>query len=123
MMISFAGCTVDVIRKGPFYGAVKTNETLIDLFVKNATELKVPLDDSPSDMLASTDMGNVSQIKLSIHPLVRIPTDGPNHTHAFTKVAGSQEAQLPTLNSAKSVAVAAIGLKCNSRLLVNAKKT
>ena len=44
--------------------------------MKNATELKVPLDDSPSDMLASTDMGNVSQIKLSIHPLVRIPTDG-----------------------------------------------
>ena len=91
--------------------------------MKNATELKVPLDDSPSDMLASTDMGNVSQIKLSIHPLVRIPTDGPHHTHAFTKVTGSQEAQLPTLNSAKSVAVAAIGLKCNSRLLVNAKKT
>ena len=68
MMISFAGCTVDEIRKGPFYWAAKTNETLIDLFVKNATELKVPLDDSPSDMLASTDMGNVSRLNyLFIH--------------------------------------------------------
>lgn len=122
MVFSFSGCTVDVIRKGPFYSAVKTNETLVDLYVKNATVLKVPFNDSPNDMVASTDMGNVSQIKPSIHPLMRIPTEGANHTHAFTKAAGSEEAQLPTLNSAKSMAMTAIDLICSPRLLLDVKE-
>ena len=122
MLFSFSGCTVDVIRKGPFYSAVKTNETLVDLYVKNAAVLKVPFNDRPNDMVASTDMGNVSQIKPSIHPLMRIPTEGANHTHAFTKAAGSEEAQLPTLNSAKSMAMTAIDLICSPRLLLDVKE-
>ena len=82
----------------------------------------MPFNDSPNDMVASTDMGNVSQIKPSIHPLVRIPTEGANHTHAFTKATGSPEAQLPTLNSAKSMAMTAIDLICNPKLLLDVKE-
>ena len=121
IMISFSGCTVYVIRKGLFYSAVKTNETLIDLYVKIATALKVPFDDSLRDMVTSTDMGNVSQIKPSIYPLLQIPTKGANHTHAFTKAADNQEVQLATLNSA-SMAITAIGSICNPKLLANVKQ-
>ena len=117
------GCTVDISTKLPPYSSVKTNAVLIDLYVKNAKALNVPFNDGQGDMVASTDMGNVSQIKPSIHPVFRIPAEGANHTHAFTKATGSQEAQLPTLNSAKSMAMTAIDLICNPRLLVDIKET
>lgn len=83
----------------------------------------MPFNACQGDMVASTDMGNVSQIKPSIHPVFRIPTEGANHTHAFTKATGSQEAQLPTLNSAKSMAMTAIDLICNPKLLVDINET
>ena len=118
----FTGCTVDVIQKDPFYSALKTNEVLIDLYVKNAKALNVPFNDCQDDMVASTDMGNVSQIKPSIHPLIRIPTEGASHTHAFTKATGSQEAQPSTLDSAKCMAMTVIDLICNPKLLKDVKE-
>lgn len=118
---SATGCTVDVFTKDPFYSAVTTNEILIDLYIKNAKTLNVEFKDAVSDMVASTDMGNVSQIKPSIHPLFKIPTKGANHTHEFTKSTGSQESQLPTLNSAKSMAMTAVDLICNPKLILDVK--
>jgi len=102
------GCTVDISEDDPFYSAVKTNKILTDFYVKNAKSLGVKFNDPDSSMVASTDMGNVSQIKPSIHPLYRINTAGANHTHEFTKATGSAESQLPTLNSGKSMAMTAI---------------
>ena len=90
--------------------------------MKNAKLLGVPFNDSQSDMAASTDMGNVSQIKPLIHPLFRITTEGANHTDAFTKAAGSSENQLPTLNSAKSMAMTVVDILCNPKLLVDVKE-
>lgn len=122
LFLMFAGCTVDVIQKGPFYKALKSNELLVDLYVKNAATFNVVFDDDLKNMGGSTDMGNVFQIKPSIHPNIRIPTDGVNHTHEFTKAAGSKEAQLPTLISAKCMAMTAIDLICNPKLLVDVKE-
>ena len=123
MYTLYIGCAVDISTKLPPYSSVKTNEVLIDLYVKNAKALNVQFNDCQDDMVASTDMGNVSQIKPSIHPVFRIPAKGANHTHAFTKATGGQEAQLPTLNSAKSMAMTAIDLICNPKLLLDIKET
>ena len=123
MYTLYIGCAVDISTKLPPYSSVKTNEVLIDLYVKNAKALNVQFNDCQDDMVASTDMGNVSQIKPSIHPVFRIPAEGANHTHAFTKATGGQEAQLPTLNSAKSMAMTAIDLICNPKLLLDIKET
>ena len=123
MYTLYIGCAVDISTKLPPYSSVKTNEVLIDLYVKNAKALNVQFNDCQDDMVASTDMGNVSQIKPSIHPVFRIPAEGANHTHAFTKATGGQEAQLPTLNSAKSMAMTAIDLICNPNLLLDIKET
>lgn len=117
MYTLYIGCAVDISTKLPPYSSVKTNEVLIDLYVKNAKALNVQFNDCQDDMVASTDMGNVSQIKPSIHPLIRIPTEGANHTHAFTKATGSQEAQPSTLDSAKCMAMTVIDLICNPKLL------
>jgi len=102
------GCSVEFSQASPGYSALKTNKILIDFYVNNAKSLGVTFNDADSSMVASTDMGNVSQIKPSIHPLYRINTAGANHTHEFTKATGSAESQLPTLNSGKSMAMTAI---------------
>ena len=118
------GCTVTVTEDEPFYSVLKTNTTLINLYIKNAKGLGVEFNDDEqrTKALGSTDMGNVSQIKPSIHPLFKIKTAGPNHTHEFTKGTGLAENQLPTLNSAKSMAMTVIDVMCKPNLMEDIKK-
>lgn len=105
------------------YQAVKTNKVLIDLYVQNAKSVGVDLDNIDINAIAaSTDFGNISQIKPSIHPLYKISTEGTNHTHQFNEASGKQENQLPTLNSAKSIAMTAVDVFCNSELLIKIKE-
>ena len=102
----------------PYNAAVNTNQVMIDLYIKNAKSLGVGFnDDHMRDTLkASTDMGNVSAIKPSIHPLYKIQAEETNHNHKFTEAAGHQDSQLPTLNSAKSMAMTAIDVVCDKEL-------
>ena len=67
-------------------------------------------------------MGNVSKIKPSIHPLYKIDSKGPNHTHEFTQGTGHPDNQLPTLNSAKAMAMTAIDVLCKPELMKDVRK-
>ena len=113
------GCTVEIKKDYPDNSAVRTNKPMIDLYVKNAESLGVLFNDGAmaTKLMASTDMGNVSQLKPSIHPLFRIKTDGPNHTYEFTNAAIHSDNQVPTLNAAKSMAMTAIDVICNPELM------
>ena len=110
---------MEMHESSPYFAAVNTNQVMIDLYVKNAKSLGVEFnDDHMRDILqASTDMGNVSAIKPSIHPLFKIKSEEPNHNHKFADASGHQDSQLPTLNSAKSMAMTAIDVVSNKRLL------
>ena len=117
------GCTMEFSSTKTVL-AVKTNKPLIDLYIENAKSLGVQFNDDEqrTKLLASTDMGNVSHIKPSIHPLFKIKTTGPNHTHEFTEGTGLPENQLPTLNSAKSMAMTVIDVMCKQNLMEAIKK-
>ena len=106
------------------YEVMKTNAILIELYIENAKGLGVEFNDDEqrTKALASTDMGNVSQIKPSIHPLFKIKSTGPNHTHEFTKGSGHADNQLPTLNSAKSMAMTILDVMCKPDLMEAIKK-
>ena len=94
---------------------------MIELYKKYASSygnVEFLSDEEGKKLLASTDLGNVSQLKPSIHPLFKINTDGAaNHTHGFTAAAGHHDNQAPTLVSAKSMAMTAIEIACDSDLL------
>jgi len=113
------GCSVDFVESVPLYSSITTNKTLIDLYIKNAQSLGVLFNDGDmvDQLKASTDMGNVSKFRPSIHPLFKIKTEGANHTHKFTDAAGHADNQLPTMNSAKAMAMTAIDVICNPRLM------
>merc|ERR1719378_285065 len=119
------GCTMEMSESSPYFAAVNTNEVMIDLYIENAKSLGVQFnDDHMREVLqASTDMGNVSAIKPSIHPIFKIKSEETNHNHGFTKASGSAESQLPTLNSAKSMAMTAIDIICEEGLLQKIQKS
>ncbi|XP_066927454.1 xaa-Arg dipeptidase-like [Clytia hemisphaerica] len=119
------GCEVEFIKDCLTCLSLNTNQVMIDLYMENAKSLGVPFeDDHMRELLqASTDMGNVSAMKPSIHPCFKIKSEETNHNHGFTKAAGSEESQLPTLNSAKSMAMTAIDIVCEEGLLEKVQKS
>ncbi|XP_066927442.1 xaa-Arg dipeptidase-like [Clytia hemisphaerica] len=118
------GCTMAMKQSAPSWSAVNTNEVMIDLYIENAKSLGVSFEDdhAKETFQAATDMGNVSVVKPSIHPYYKIQTEEINHNHGFTKASGSAESQLPTLNSAKSMAMTAIDIVCEEGLLEKVQK-
>ena len=109
------GCTVEIGSAGPCANVV-SNPELLKLYVKNSLDLGVKFspDHVPEigfsrDMPAgSTDMGDVSYVVPSIHPLYSIGTTAVNHTREFTQAANTNLAHERTLVAAKAIAGCAI---------------
>ena len=118
------GCTLNFRASHTMLSSIKTNTPLINLYIENTKSLGVEYNDEEErkTFMASTDMGNVSQIIPSIYPLFKIKTAGANHTHEFTKGTGLDENQLPTLNSAKGMAMTVIDVMCKPNLMEAIKK-
>jgi metal-dependent amidase/aminoacylase/carboxypeptidase family protein len=66
------------------------NKKLIDLYTSNLASIQTEKVPSSSDAtLGSTDMGNVSHVVPSIHPIFYMGGTEVNHTTGFTKEAGT----------------------------------
>lgn len=61
---------------------------MADVFYNNAISIGVQFDAKEDTIAGSTDMGNVSQIVPSIHPIYGIETTHGNHTKDFATAAG-----------------------------------
>lgn len=83
---SATGCRVEINQTGHPYLNMINNEVMTELFQANSTALGRPL---PTEAQlgasgGSSDMGNVSQVVPSIHPMLAIETDGAvNHQAEF----------------------------------------
>ncbi|XP_023224724.1 peptidase M20 domain-containing protein 2-like [Centruroides sculpturatus] len=107
------------------YEHLITNELLANTYKNYAEETGVKFKDGNPNydpFVAPSDIGNVSHMVPSIQPLFSIGTTAPNHSYAFTEAAGSVEAQQPTLNAAKSMALTALEIFSESRLLLKVKE-
>lgn len=115
------GCQVNYSFGGDYANLV-TNETLASVYERQLTDLSV--DYSTSEVTFSTDMGDVSYVVPSIHPLFYIGTEAANHSREFNTATGSDEAQKPTLAQAKAMAFTGLELMQpgNSHLLDKIKK-
>ena len=73
------------------YENMITNNCLAELYTKNGLELGIKFEDDEakaSSPTGSTDMGNVSHVVPSIHPMFYIGTLAANHTRDFTTATG-----------------------------------
>jgi amidohydrolase len=84
---SATGCTVEVSQSGHPMIDLISNPLLTDLYLANTTALGRPMQrgaDRDPSKAGSTDMGNVSHVVPSIHPMLDIHPDGAvNHQPEF----------------------------------------
>lgn len=81
------GCTVEVEHVGHIYEELVSNPVMTDIYLANSEALGRPLGrgaDLPPSQAGSTDMGNVSRVVPSIHPMLDIKsTPAVNHQAEF----------------------------------------
>jgi metal-dependent amidase/aminoacylase/carboxypeptidase family protein len=102
-----------------------SNPTMASLYQSNAESLGVQfpsLAEQKEKVLGSTDMGNVSHVIPSIHPMYSIDSMAVNHSYAFTAAAGTDVAHDKTLIAAKAMAMTAIDLYCSQDLREQVKQ-
>jgi metal-dependent amidase/aminoacylase/carboxypeptidase family protein len=102
------------------------NDVLAQAYTENFTSFGMRLPGKQTVMSGpggSTDMGDVSYVVPSIHPMFGIPvTPGAgNHTPGFTACAATPEAHEATIRAAKALSMTALDAFCRPELLDAAK--
>ena len=104
-------CEWSVEWQGPRYSNMANNGPLAEAYGRRWLDLGVramDLDGSKEGSFGSTDMGNVSHVVPSIHPMYNIPHESGNHTAQFTAAASSAEGHGLTLTATKAMAHTAL---------------
>ena len=119
-----AGCEIQIEWVNEPYAEVLDNTPILDAYMKNSELIgrvvKAPIGDG---VVGSTDLGNVSHVVPSIHPMVKVAPEGTAiHTIDFEKCAKSEEADKGLLDSAKAMAMTVIDCWYDPSLLKQAKE-
>lgn len=108
-----AGCELEARWIDPGYADMVDNEVIVDRYRDNMGRLGRTLadPDAVGSIVGSTDMGNISHIVPSIHPM--IATAPPNvaiHTADFARFAGGSDGDRAVIDGAKAMAATVIDL-------------
>ena len=105
------GCSVSHEWIGAAYADMVTNNTMGTMYAHNALRLGRTVTDPRQGghrVVGSTDMGNVSHLVPSIHPMIASAPSGTSiHTKQFAQFARSPMADKAVLDGAKAMAMTA----------------
>lgn len=121
---SAAGCTMEHDWQDPAYDDMIDNQVLVELFTANAERTGRHLADpaKAAGVVGSTDMGNVSYVVPSIHPMLAVAPAGISiHTPEFTQYAGGEEGDRAVLDGARAMAMTVADLWLDPSLVDDAK--
>jgi len=114
------GCTMDATWDGHFYAEVRDNETLAAAYAVNMKAVGRDVVDprvTGRRVMGSTDMGNVSYLVPSIHPMIQVAPAGVQiHTRDFTEYAGSDAGDRAVIDGARAMALTVVDLWLDERL-------
>jgi amidohydrolase len=102
------GCELTVTAESKPYAEFRTDEGLLDAYVRRAEQLGRRFSSGADSRMnrASTDMGNVSQRIPAIHPYIGIDSlPAVNHQPEFTAAAISPAADRATIDGARALAL------------------
>ena len=106
------GCAVSHEWIGTAYADMVTNNTMGTMYAHNALSLGRTVTDPRQGghrVVGSTDMGNVSHLVPSIHPMIAAAPSGTSiHTKQFAQFARSPMADKAVIDGAKVMAMTAI---------------
>jgi amidohydrolase len=118
------GCRLEYRWANKPYDNMASNLALGTRFVENGRALgwELPQRDEAGDQEGgSSDMGNVSHVVPSIHPIYAIPAEAGNHTAGFTAAAATPEAHRRTLRAATALAWTALDAYFDPTVLEQAR--
>ena len=108
------GCSCSHSWQDVTYADMIDNGPMVASYVANAARLGRTVQDPRvigKAVVGSTDMGNVSYLVPSIHPMIKVADDGvPIHTPAFAEFARSEQGDRAVLDGAKAMAMTVIDL-------------
>jgi metal-dependent amidase/aminoacylase/carboxypeptidase family protein len=117
-----AGCRMEYQATCPEYSDLRTNAPLAELYRANAERLGRELARS-GNVVGSTDMGNVSYLVPSIHPMIKVsPSDVAIHTRDFAGWAAAPEGDKAVLDGAKAMAMTVADLWLRPDVLDEARR-
>ena len=119
-----AGCDVQVGWVDPPYADMVDVDALLDCYTANAARLgrEVTVPDESCCVVGSTDMGDVSYVVPSIHPMIQAADDGVAiHTADFARFAASPTGDRAVIDGAKAMAWTVADLWLTPGLLDAAK--
>jgi metal-dependent amidase/aminoacylase/carboxypeptidase family protein len=100
-----------VTRHSDVYEPMRRNQGLLDVFSANLGASGLAEGPAAPDRLASSDIGNVSQVTPTIHAWVQIAALGTAiHTREFAAAAAAPSARAGLLAGAKLMALSAVDL-------------
>ena len=102
------GCRVEIEHVGHTYTEMVSDKTLVEYYAANSAEIGRPMRrgrDLPPDQTGSTDMGNVSLIVPTIHPMIDIAsTPHVNHQPEFAAHTITSDGDKAIVDGAVSMA-------------------
>jgi metal-dependent amidase/aminoacylase/carboxypeptidase family protein len=120
-----AGCTCTTNWQQHTYSDMRDNAPMVESYCANAQRVgRTVLDPAAVGrrVVGSTDMGNVSYLVPSIHPMVKVAPDGVAiHTADFARYAASESGDRAVIDGAKIMAMTAIDLWVDVSLLRRAR--
>jgi amidohydrolase len=102
-----AGCAMEHHWNDPPYADMIDNAAMLESFVAHAGEVgrRHTVPTGRTHVVGSTDMGNVSYLVPSIHPMIKVAPSGVSiHTPDFTRFAGGAEGDAAVVDGARSMA-------------------
>jgi amidohydrolase len=106
-----------------YYAPLNTNAVLIEAFSQNMTSLGRHLAPSRGAALGSSDVGNVSMLVPTIHPMVAIaPPQVSVHSPEFADAAASEDGMSGLLDGAKALAMTTVDLIARPGLMARVKQ-
>jgi amidohydrolase len=121
-----AGCEMDVEWQDPAYADMVDNATMLELYMTNAEttgRTLIPSTAGGPQVVGSTDMGNVSYVVPSIHPMIKVaPSHLSIHTPEFAEYTASADGDKAVLDGAKAMAMTVADLWLQPEKLEAAKE-
>lgn len=117
---SATGCTMTHRWNEEPFAEMIDNTAMGEAYAANAARLgRTVLDPAAVDrhVVGSTDMGNISHLVPSIHPMIKVAPDGvPIHSTAFAEHAASPAGDAAVIDGAKAMAMTVVDLWTRSDL-------
>jgi amidohydrolase len=112
------GCSLEMRQMSPGLTEIRTDDDIAHCWTNNAETLgRNVLPVQSDDGAASTDMGNVSYVIPSIHPLIAIDSGDANiHEAEFEQATSGKSADDAISYAAKALAMTAIDIATDSNL-------